>query len=556
MITHISIQDFAIIKELSMDLHPGLNIVTGETGAGKSIIIEAISMALGSRADTDYVRTGCEKATVTMLVDEEGMGLGSILEEAGIAEESPLILQRQISAVGKNMCRVNGSIVPLSFLNKLCKCIADIHGQYDHQSLLNTDHHLELLDLYGKEEIAPVRQMTADFFRGYEQSASALDQLQKRLADGERQKDLMRYELEEIRTTAILPGEDEMLEEEIRLMQNSEKIYEVLTASYDALYADESSISTILGKTVREFSGIEAYSEQIREIAAVLNDTYYNLEDLGHTLRQYRDSMNFSPNELDDKISRSDLLEKLKRKYGGSLESIFAYEAKAEKELEKIEHADEEIERLKKQKALFSEQLRAASCRLHDLRIHYGKLLSETITTELKALDFKDGLFVTDIQTGAFTAKGTDRVEFLISANKGESPKPLAKIASGGELSRIMLAMKRIIGDLDRIPTMIFDEIDSGISGATAGIVGKKLREIAKSHQVVCITHLPQIAAFGHHHYRIEKISDEISTHTTVTPLGPEERVEEIARLLSGTVVTEQARVSAGELLALSEAQC
>ena len=174
----------------------------------------------------------------------------------------------------------------------------------------------------------------------------------------------------------------------------------------------------------------------------------------------------------------------------------------------------------------------------------------------MKALDFKDGLFVTDIQTGAFTAKGTDRVEFLISANKGESPKPLAKIASGGELSRIMLAMKRIIGNLDRIPTMIFDEIDSGISGATAGIVGKKLREIAKSHQVVCITHQPQIAAFGHHHYRIEKISDEISTHTTVTPLGPEERVEEIARLLSGTVVTEQARVSAGELLALSEAQC
>ncbi|MDD4445428.1 MAG: AAA family ATPase, partial [Eubacteriales bacterium] len=197
MITHISIQDFAIIKELNIDLHSGLNIITGETGAGKSIVIEAISMALGSRADTDYVRTGREKATVTMIVETDDVEMDTILEEAGVPEEDTLILQRQISAVGKSMCRVNGAIVPLSVLSRLCKRIADIHGQYDHQSLLNVENHLELLDLYGKQEIEPVRQMTADFFHGYEQSASALDQLQKRLADGERQKDLMRYELEE-----------------------------------------------------------------------------------------------------------------------------------------------------------------------------------------------------------------------------------------------------------------------------------------------------------------------------------------------------------------------
>jgi len=555
MITHISIRDFAIIKELSMDLHPGLNIITGETGAGKSIVIEAISMALGSRADTDYVRTGCEKATVTMMVDTDDVQLGSILEEAGVQEEDTLILQRQISAVGKSVCRVNGSIVPLSVLSRLCRSIADIHGQYDHQSLLNVDNHIDLLDLYGKQEIEPVRQMTSEFYRGYEQTSAALEQLQKRLAEGERQKDLMRYELEEIRSACLLPGEDEVLEEEIRLMQNSEKIYEVLTTAYDSLYADEGSVSTVLGKSVRDLSGIEEFSAQLREISSALSDAFYNLEDLGHTLRQYKDSMEFSPDELDEKITRLDTLEKLKRKYGGSLETIFAYQSKAEKELEKIEHADEEIEKLNRQKSLLREQLQTASARLHDLRLRYGKLMADAITSELKELHFQDGIFISDIQSGPFSAKGIDRVEFLISANKGEDPKPLAKIASGGELSRIMLAVKRIIGDLDRIPTMIFDEIDSGISGAAAGIVGSKLYQIAGRHQVLCITHLPQIAAFGRHHYRIEKISDEISTHTTVTPLDPDSRVEEIARLLSGTLVTDQARAGARELLKLSADQ-
>ncbi len=555
MITHISIRDFAIIKELSMDLHPGLNIITGETGAGKSIVIEAISMALGSRADTDYVRTGCEKATVTMMVDTDDVQLGSILEEAGVQEEDTLILQRQISAVGKSVCRVNGSIVPLSVLSRLCRSIADIHGQYDHQSLLNVDNHIDLLDLYGKQEIGPVRQMTSEFYRGYEQTSVALDRLQKQLAEGERQKDLMRYELDEIRSASLIPGEDEVLEEEIRLMQNSEKIYEVLTTAYDSLYADEGSVSTVLGKSVRDLSGIEEFSAQLREISSALSDAFYNLEDLGHTLRQYKDSMEFSPDELDEKITRLDTLEKLKRKYGGSLETIFAYQSKAEKELEKIEHADEEIEKLNRQKSLLREQLQTASARLHDLRLRYGKLMADAITSELKELHFQDGIFISDIQSGPFSAKGIDRVEFLISANKGEDPKPLAKIASGGELSRIMLAVKRIIGDLDRIPTMIFDEIDSGISGAAAGIVGSKLYQIAGRHQVLCITHLPQIAAFGRHHYRIEKISDEISTHTTVTPLDPDSRVEEIARLLSGTLVTDQARAGARELLKLSADQ-
>lgn len=552
MITHISIKDFAIIKELNMDLHPGLNMITGETGAGKSIIIEAISMALGSRADTDYVRTGAEKATVTIVVDTDDINTDDLLEQAGIPFENPMILQRQISTVGKSMCRINGNIVPLSVLSLFCKKVADIHGQYDHQSLLNVDNHVEILDLYGKENIAPIKKMTADFYKGYTQATSALNNLKKKLIDSERQKEISRYELMEIRAAGLTPEEDNILEEEIHLMQNSEKIFEALTTSYTSLFSDDHSASDIIGKALRSIDGISEFSKELEELSETLSDTYYKLEDLGHFLRKYTDSINFSPEELEEKITRLDTIEKLKRKYGRSIESIFAYEKKAEEILLTIENADEEIKELENRKTLFKEQFDVAAERLSVLRKAAAERLSAEITKELRDLHFHDALFIVKAETGSPSEKGIDLLEFLISANKGEIPKPLAKVASGGELSRIMLAMKRIISDLDKIPTMIFDEIDSGISGATAGIVGKKLLAISKLHQVLCITHLPQIAAFGHTHYRIEKLTDATSTQTTVTPLNENERIEELARLLSGTSVTEQSRANARELLQLS----
>ncbi|NCB41646.1 MAG: DNA repair protein RecN [Clostridia bacterium] len=553
MITHISIKDFAIIKELNMDLHPGLNIITGETGAGKSIIIEAISMALGSRADTDYVRTGCEKATVTIIIDADDVNIGDILDQVGIPFENPMILQRQISAVGKSICRINGNIVPLSTLHLFCKKVADIHGQYDHQSLLNVDNHIEILDLYGKEEIAPIKSMTADFYKSFTQTSSALNNLNAKLADSQRQKDIMKYELAEIRAAGLTLGEDSLIEEEVHLMQNSEKIFEALTTSYSTLFTEDHSASDILGKAMRSIEGIAEFSKEIKDMAEVLGEAYYKLEDIGHFLRKYTESIHFSPEELDEKIIRLDLIEKLKRKYGGSIESIFTYESKAENTLAIIENADEEIKELERKKAMFKEQFDTAAARLSSLRKTAKEKLSEEITKELRDLHFNDAIFVVQSEIGNPSEKGIDTLEFLISANKGEFPKPLAKVASGGELSRIMLAMKRITSDLDKIPSMIFDEIDSGISGATAGIVGKKLRSISHTHQVLCITHLPQIAAFGDTHYRIDKFTDETSTQTTVTPLGEPERVEELARLLSGTCITEQSRANAKELLLLSK---
>ena len=549
MISHISIKDFAIIKDLELDLHPGLNIITGETGAGKSIVIEAVSMALGSRADTDFIRTGAEKACITLTVDTEGLDVSAELEEAGVPADDPLVIRREISAGRKSLCRVNGIIVPLSFLGKLCRRLADIHGQYDTQTLLNPDGHVDVLDLYGGSDLGNIAGMVRGFYADMTRTAASLASLKHKLADAERQKDLARYEVQEIDAAGVQAGEDETLEEEIRLMQNSENIYQTLSQVYDAVYDSDDSASGRLGSCLSALEGISSFSKDLGDAAQQFSDAYYALDDLGRDLRRLRDSVSFSPEELEEKMERLDLLEKLKRKYGGSLEAVLAYRDKAAQELQTIENADAELEDLKSKLKLYKEQYETAAARLSVLRKRTAKTLEEEVDRELADLNFADAALSVSIEDSPASEKGSDRVEFLIRTNKGEAFKPLAKIASGGELSRIMLAMKRIIGDLDEIPTMIFDEIDAGISGATAGVVGEKLRSIAEDHQIVCITHLPQIAALGDHHYRIQKTSDEISTQTTVVALSEAERVEELARLLSGTVVTESARQQARELL-------
>ncbi len=549
MLSHLSIRDFAIIRDLELDLHPGLNIITGETGAGKSIIIEAISMALGSRADTDYIRTGAEKASITLSADMEGLDLSSLLEEAGVPADDPLILRRDISSGSKSLCRVNGTIVPLSLLGKISRRVADIHGQYDNQTLLNTDHQIDVLDLYGGKDIASVLDMTGGFYRSMTQTRSELSALEKKLADSERQKDLMRYELQEIDAAMVQPGEDEELEDAIRLMQNSENIYQSLSRLYDAVYDGEDNASGRLGACLSELESISGFSKDLSEATQQFSDAYYALDDLGRTFRRLRDSISFSPGELEEKMERLDELDRLKRKYGGSLEAVLAYRDKAQTELGVIENADARLDELKSDLSLYTQQYETAAARLTVLRRQAAGDLCREADRELKELNFADAALSVDIQAAPPSEKGSDRIEFRIRTNRGDDFKPLAKIASGGELSRIMLALKRILANLDHIPTLIFDEIDAGISGATAGVVGEKLRAIAEDHQILCITHLPQIAALGDHHYRIVKASDETSTWTTVVPLSEEERVEELARLLSGTSVTDSARQQARELL-------
>ncbi len=553
MISGINIKDFAIVKELSVDLKPGLNIITGETGAGKSVIIEAISMALGSRADTAYVRTGCDKAVVTLIIDTDDCELGSILEEMGVQADDPMIIRREISAQSKSVCRVNGTIVPLSALNLLCKKIADIHGQYDQQILLDPDNHLEILDLYGGKDLRIAKEDTAKAFAEYAEYSNAYYKLKKELSDAERQRDFLRFELAEITSADIKPGEDEALEDSIRIMENGERLYEAVSNAHMELYDAEYSADSTIGNAIRSLEAVRGISPDIDKVLQRVYDVYYELDDMNSELRNARESVNFSQRELDANIERLETINKLKRKYGGSIEKVLEYARKAENSLSDIENADEKMRELedniKSSKELFDHRAEGLSKMRHTA----AERLEKLVDNELSELNFSNAHFKVFFTKTNSSALGTDGIEFLIATNRGEVPKALAKIASGGELSRIMLALKSIIGDLDEIPTMIFDEIDTGISGATAAVVGDKLVSIAKNHQVICITHLPQIASRGESHYRIEKVSDEISTHTTVVPLSEDERIEELARLLSGTVITDTARMQAKELLGTDE---
>ena len=553
MISHISIKDFAIIKDLELDLHPGLNIITGETGAGKSIVIEAVSMALGSRADTDFIRTGAEKASITLTADPGGLDVREILDEGGVPADDPLVLRREISAGKKSLCRVNGTIVPLSFLGKLCRHVADIHGQYDTQTLLNPEGHIDVLDLYGDEELRSVSRMVSGFYASLTRTGTALDSLRKKLADSERQKDLMRFELQEIEDSCLQEGEDETLEEEIRLMQNSEDIYQKLSQVYDAVYDSDDSASGRLGACLSALESISSFSKDLSDAAQQFSDAYYALDDLGRDLRRLRDGVSFSPEALNEKMERLDLIDRLKRKYGGSLEAVFAYRDKAQQELQTIENADAELEDLESKLKLYKEQYETAAARLTVLRERTAKTLEQEVDRELADLNFADAALSVSVEPAPAGEKGSDRVEFLIRTNRGETFKPLAKIASGGELSRIMLAMKNVMADSDPVGTMVFDEIDTGVSGVAAQRVGEKIAALSAARQVMCVTHLPQIAVMADAHYEVRKEQSGGRTYTYVNQLDVEGRKREIARLTGGENVTETTLRSAEEQLAAAD---
>ena len=535
MITHISIRDFAIIENVEIDFHEGLNIITGETGAGKSIVIEAVSLALGSRADTAFVRSGKEKAVIQLV---------------GYLKGQEYIITREVNTSGKNLCKVNGEIVTLAHLNLICKKLADIHGQYDHQSLLNPDYHIRLVDMYKKDQIEPAKQKVSAIFMHYRDISSRLRQILAEESENKRKRDFMAFELDEIRKAELVSGEDEQLEENINLLQNSEKIYESLAGAYEILNGEEYSSLTGTRRAMDMLGSITGYSQNLSDIHSQISDAFYQLEELAGEIRDMRDRTVFSPEELNQAISRMDLLDNLKRKYNMSIDELIAYGNELEEKLSYVENIDQMKDELTQLKQKCEDDLADASAELSQLRKEAAKELEAKILSELEELNFKDAQLSIEFKSSEeYTSSGTDIVEFMISTNKGESLKPLSKVASGGEMSRIMLAFKKIVGDYDDIPTMIFDEIDTGISGITASIVGKKLQQIAEKHQIICITHLPQIAAFGAHNYRIAKESDDSNTYTTVLHLRPDEKVREIARLLGGINITETTLQSAKELI-------
>ena len=555
MLTHLSIRDFAIIESLSLDFHQGFHIVTGETGAGKSILIEAMSLALGSRADTTFVRTGAAKATVELTVEQDDPEIRELLVANGLEPASTLLITREIQSGGKSLCRINGVPVTVAFLSRLCSWIADIHGQYDHQSLLDPESHGGLVDRFAGEFAEAARRATAAAYHTYRGLRQQLTSLTDGLAARERQLDFCRFERNEIEAAAPTTGEDAAIEERIAVLKHSETIRTALEETYAALFDGPLPARDQLGRSMQALERIAPYSASLAALSSALTDSYYQLEELQADIRKERDAAAFSPQELDRLMERLDLLDKLKRKYGGSLESVLAYRDKLSEELSLLEDKDQHIAVLTEETARAKTALKENCDQLSGLRREAALRLEAAIRNELKELNFKDSHLVIafqecppDFET-ICTENGTDRIEFLLVTNLGESPKPLAKIASGGEISRIMLAFKAVLGGYDRIPTLIFDEIDSGISGGTASVVGQKLKRIADSHQVICITHLPQIAALSDHHYRIEKaaVGGRVTTH--VQPLAPGEKVQEIARLLGGMEVTEAALRNAEDLI-------
>ena len=535
MIDHISIKDFAIIKDTEIDFEEGLNIITGETGSGKSIVIEAISLALGSRADTTFVRTGCEKAVVQLQGELDG---------------NEIIVNRTVSASGKNLCKLNGQLVTLGQLVEAVKNLADIHGQYDNQSLMDPEHHIELVDQFDKENIGPLKEAYSSLYDDYMGKKAQLSKLLSLEASNKRKLDFYKFEIDEIDKADLSPDEDVLLEERVSLLQNSEKIFAGSEGSYESLAGEMGAIST-LGRAMSLLSDIKDFSSELSEIFSQVEDCYYNLEETAGSLRNLTEGLTFTPEELDSSISRLNTIENLKKKYGNSIDEILTYRDNIAEELLQIENFDDEKARLENEVSVALEKVTEAGARLSAARKEAALSLETAVEKELHELNFSNAKLKIQFESESVPqSNGFDKVEILISTNIGESLKPLVKTASGGEISRIMLAIKNITGANDRIPTMIFDEIDAGISGKTAAVVGKKLKEISKEHQIICITHLPQIAAKADHAYKIYKESSDKETFTYVDRLSREEQIHELARLLGGEEISENAIRNAEELIA------
>jgi DNA repair protein RecN (Recombination protein N) len=532
------IRDFAIIQQAELEFGSGLNIITGETGAGKSIMVQAISLALGSRADSSYVRTGKEKALIQMVAT---------------LNEEEFIITRELNASGKNLCKVNGEIVSLNELSSLSKKIADIHGQYDHQALLHSENHISFVDSYHHSILEPLLTNVRELFDQYRFSKQRLQKLEHQSDEMERMKDFMKYQLEEIKQANLHQEEESELAEKKSLLQNSEKIHQKLREAHEITSGDQRAVLDRIYASWQALKEISSYSEELKEVEQEFQDIYYRLEEAAKGITEKINQIVYSPEELEETLDRLHLIQQLKKKYGPDYDSIMNFQRDLEEKLNVVENFDETRARYQSEWEEITQKLKTACEELTRLRKISAQELEKQIQSELAELGFLHAQLSIDFAAlPSFSETGLDKIEFLIRTNKGEPLKPLSKIASGGEMSRIMLAFKKIIADFDGVASMIFDEIDSGISGIAASVVGKKLKQIASHKQVICITHLPQIAACGKQNFRIEKKETDTSTVTQVVELNFDEKIKEMARLLGGETITSTTLESAKELILAS----
>lgn len=550
MLNQLSVRNVAVIDKLDINFHDGVSVLTGETGAGKSIIIDSINMILGDRANKELVRYGTDKAVVQVVFDAPKSVI-NILEENDIdVEDETVIITRQVTKEGKSVARINGMVVTLNILREISDRLINIHGQHDNQALLTPIRHITFLDAYADNE---------EYINRYKDILSKKREIEKKISSlemDEQEKmqriDLLEYQVNEIKKASLEKGEEDDLREQRDIYTNAEQITKSVNEAYMNLYEGDEIQSAYDGISiaVNEISQISDLNPQLKSIYDTLNEIMYSLEDTAHEIKEFGETVEFDEQTLNEIEERLDLISRLKRKYGNSIEEILEYLKKAESELNDIKLSDERTNELKEELKNITKELKEKGNVLTQRRENAAKVLEENIEKSLHELNMEKSKFKVSIENdGTFYDNGMDKVEFLISTNPGEPLKPLVKIASGGELSRVMLAIKSILADSDGVDTMIFDEIDTGVSGKAAMSIAKKLAVIAKNKQVICITHLPQLTAMADNHYLIQKNTDGEMASTTLKELDEEGRELELARIIDGGEVTELALSHAKQML-------
>ena len=553
MLSNLQIENIAVIKSASIDFENGFNVMTGETGAGKSIVIDSLNAILGERTSRELIRSGADSASVCAEFQNVGDNVKNELEKLGIEKDDTLIVSRKLTPDGKNVCRINGMPATVSMLKALGVQLVNIHGQLDNQSLLSPETHCSFIDkLAGSgRELNEFKEL----YSLYIKKENELKSLNTDVNEKNRRLDILNYQIEEIQKADIRPGEKDELTEKLGFLRNAEKVLDLLHAAYAALNGDGEmpGAADVAADAASKLLSAADYSSDFTETANGVNDAAMNLSAYTEELRDKIYSLDYDPNETERAEERLDVIYRLSQKYGDSEEDILAYLENAEKERDALSFSDERAEQLRAETEKAYNEALAAAKKLSEIRIEAGKKFSADVERELAFLDMPSVKFIVNDSVGELYENGIDNIEFLLSANAGEEPKPLSKIASGGELSRIMLAIKCVLSELDDIDTLIFDEIDSGVSGRAALKIAAKMKELSKTHQVICVTHLAQIAAFANEHKLISKEEKDGRTYTCIASLDYNGRKYELARIMGGLTVTQSILNSAEELLSSAE---
>lgn len=547
MLSLLYIENIAVIEQAEISFDGGFNVLTGETGAGKSIVIDAISAILGERAYRDMIRTGCSKASVRAIFTD--VPQFTWFAENDIPYDHEAVIQREIYLDGKNICKVNGCPVAVSILRKLGLQLINIHGQHDSASLFDEANHLSYLDAF--TENADLQQSYAERYQEVLILRKEIERISMDEGEKLRRMETLRYQIAEIEKADLKENEDLLLSERRDILRNAEKLSDGMNAAVDCLYGDEDhdGAASLLADAERELARLSRYTDTYAQLHEKVADLMYQVQDAAEELRDARDDLSYSAGELDQIESRLDIIHRLRKKYGSDCAEILSYLEKAKCELDEIEFADDHLEKLKLKLKNAEKSAWDAAFELRSNRKAASTVLSQRILTELAQLDMPRVQFFCEFSELELTPNGADAVAFYLSANAGEAPKPLSKVASGGELARIMLAMKNVLAEKDQINTLIFDEVDTGVSGRAAQRVAEKLKSVAAHKQVLCVTHLPQLAALADTHLLIAKQEHSGRTYTTVTPLDLDGRKRELARIIGGANITETTLKSAEEML-------